>query len=142
VAEELNYTSDGSAPNVTEDSGGIQFPFPDLDTIELLYRTPFHRKRIPDELLMYWNVVNDGSVSLPASNTFIPDDFSIISKSPNDSNSPAKLSSDNNAVSMWWLLDTNDFHEPRVNLMCQLNNTNTSITPAWDGESNSHTIGS
>ena len=137
VTEELNYTSDGSPPNITEDSGGVRFPFPDLDTIERLYRTPFHRDPIPGELLIHWNVVNDGSVSLPSSNKFIPNDFSIISKSSNDSNRPTRLNNtDNKAVSMWWLLDTDDFHEPRVNLMCQLNNTNASITPAWTGEIN------
>ena len=137
MAEELNYTSDGSPPNITEDSGGFRFPFPDLDTIERIYRTPFHHDHISNELLTHWNVVNDGSVSLPPSNTYIPNDFSIISKSPSDSNRPTRLdNTDNNAVSMWWLLDTDDFHEPRVNLKCQLNNTNATISPAWTGEIN------
>ena len=135
VAEELNYTSDDSPLNSTEASGGVQFPFPELDTIERLYRTPFHRERISDELLKYWDVVNDGSISLPPSNTFIPSDFTIISKSPSDSDIPTKLANtDNKPASMWWLLDTNDFHEPRVNLMCQLNNTNVSILAGWEGK--------
>ena len=135
VAEELNYTSDGSPPNYTEASGGVQFPFPKLDTIEEIYRTPFHRERIPDELLRYWDVVNDSGISLPPSNTFIPTDFAILNKTSSDSNNPSRLdNSDNNAVSMWWLLDTVDFHEPRVNIMCQLNNTNASISAAWEGK--------
>ena len=135
VAEELNYTSDDSPLNITEISGGVQFPFPELDTIEWLYRTPFHRMAIPSELLMYWDVENDSRISLPDNNLYIPTDFTIINKLPTDSDIPMKLSNaDNNAVSMWWLLDTDDFHEPRVNLMCQLNNTNASISAAWEGK--------
>ena len=135
VAQELNYTSDDSPPNITEASGGMQFPFPELDTIEEIYRTPFHRERISDELLKYWDVVNDDSISLPPSNRFIPTDFTIFNKPQNDSNIPKKLpNTDNKPASMWWLLDTNDFHEPRVNLMCQLNNTNVSISAAWEGK--------
>ena len=136
VAKELSYTSDGSPPNITEASGGMQFPFPELDTIEEIYCTPFHRERISDELLKYWDVVNDGSVSLPPSNTFIPTDFTVFNKTQNYSNIPTRLAgaADNNIASMWWLLDTNDFHEPRVNLMCQLNNTNASISAAWEGK--------
>lgn len=137
VAEELNYTSDGSPPNITEDSGGVQFPFPDLNAIEQLYRTPFHRDHIPDQLMMYWNVARDDQIRLPATNQYIPEDFTIYPKSANDSDTPKKLpnsASNEKAASMWWLLDTDDFHEPRVNLMCQLNNTNTSVTPAWEGK--------
>jgi secreted Zn-dependent insulinase-like peptidase len=135
VAGELSSTFGDPPPSVVEISKRLpQLLFPELDMIEPFYHTPFHRERIPDELLKYWNVMNDGTINLPPSNMFIPDDFSIISKSSSDSNSPAKLNNDNNAVSMWWLLDTDDFHEPRVNLMCQLNNTNASTSAAWEGK--------
>ena len=137
VAEELNYTSDDSPLNNTEASGGVQFPFPDLDTIERLYRTPFHREHISDELLMYWDVAKDDRIQLPAKNQYIPEDFTIYPRSVNDSDNPKILSNpdnDDRPVSMWWLLDTDDFHEPRVNIMCQLNNTNAGITAAWEGK--------
>ena len=135
VAEELNYTSDDSPVNVTEISGGVQFPFPELDVIEQLYRTPFHRMPIPSELSVYWNVANDSNIRLPPSNMFIPNDFTIINKSSNVPDVPTKLSNpDIKPASMWWLLDTDDFHEPRVNLMCQLNNTNANISAAWEGK--------
>ena len=137
VAEELNYTSDGSPPNITEDSGGIQFPFPELDTIERWYRTPFHHDPIPDQLLTYWNAARDDTIQLPATNQYIPTDFTIYPKLANDSDTPKKFpisASNEKLATMWWLLDTDDFHEPRVNLMCQLNNTNASISPAWEGK--------
>ena len=138
VAEELNYTSDDSPLNNTEASGGVQFPFPDLDTIERLYRTPFHRERISDELSTYWDVAKDDQIQLPAKNQYIPEDFTIYPRSVNDSDNPKKLNNpdnDDRPISMWWLLDTDDFHEPRVNVMCQLNNTNAGITAAWEGKS-------
>ena len=139
VAEQLNYTSDDSPPGNTGISGGVQFPFPELDVIEPLYRTPFHREQIPDELLTYWNVAKDDQIHLPAKNQFIPADFTILTKTKNDSDTPKKLSSmDNKPASMWWLLDTDDFHEPRVNIICHLNNTNASISAAWEGVSDSH----
>ena len=134
VAEELNYTSDDSPPSYDGTPGGVLFPFPELDKIEPLYRTPFHRQKISSNLSDYWDVANDDQIQLPASNQFIPDNFTIISKSPSDSNIPVRLSNTNNTVSMWWLLDTNDFHEPRVNIKCLLNNTNASITAAWQGK--------
>ena len=137
VAEQLNYTSADSPLNNTEASGGVQFPFPDLDIIEQLYRTPFHHERISSELLMYWDVAKDDRIQLPAKNQYIPEDFTIYPRSVSDSDTPEKLSNpdgDDRPVSMWWLLDTDDFHEPRVNIMCQLNNTNASIAAVWEGK--------
>ena len=135
MAEELSYTSGDSPPENAGISKRVQFPFPELDVIEPFYRTAFHRERIPNELLKYWDVVNDGSVSLPPSNTFIPTDFTIFNKTQKYSNIPKKLpNADNRPASMWWLLDTNDFHEPRVNLKCLLNNTNASISASWEGK--------
>ena len=135
VAKELHYVSDGSPPRNVKPSGGVQFPFPNLNRIEPIYCTPFHRERIPAELLTFWDVIADDQIKLPTKNQFFPTNFTIYPKTRNDSNIPKRLdNSDNNAVSMWWLLDTEDFHEPRVNLRCQLNNTNANITPAWEGK--------
>ena len=135
VAKVLNYTSDDSPPKNDEASGEVQFPFPKLNRIEPFYRTPFHCERISDELLTYWDVAKDDEVWLPAKNNFFPTDFTIYPKTRSDTEVPKRIdNSDNNAVSMWWLLDTDDYHEPRVNVLCQLNNTNASITPAWEGK--------
>ena len=135
VAKELHYSSNGSPPRRVKTSGGVQFPFPELNRIEPIYCTPFHHERIPAELLTFWDVVADDRIQLPAKNQFFPTNFTIYPKTRNDSRVPKRLeNSDNNAVSMWWLLDTEDFHEPRVNVMCQLNNTNASISAAWEGK--------
>ena len=134
VAEELNYTSDDSPPMNNVTSKEVEFPFPELDNIEPIYRTPFHRERISDELLTFWDAVYDDGIQLPANNHFLPKDFTVYSKAPKDPKIPIRLNnSDNNAISMWWLLDTDDYHEPRTNIMCQLNNTNASISAAWEG---------
>ena len=136
VAEQLNFTSNESPPlSGNETSGTTLFPWPELDKIEPLYLTPYHREAIPEELLKYWEVKDDGSVQLPPKNTFIPNDVSIINKLSNDSNQPTELNTDiNTAVSLWWLLDTKDFHEPRVNIRCLLNNTNVTVSPSWEGK--------
>ena len=116
-----------------ETSGMTQFPWPELDEIEPLYQTPYHRDAIPEELLKYWEVKDDGSVQLPPKNTFIPNDFSITNKSSTDSNQPTELPTGVDGVSLWWLLDTKDFREPRVNIRCLLNSTNVTVLPAWEG---------
>ena len=135
VTEELNYTSGDSPPRYDGSPGGVQFPFPELDKIEPLYRTPFHREQISSKLSDYWDVAKDDQIQLPASNLYIPTDFTIFTRTVNDSHTPTKISNtDTNAVSMWWLLDTDDFHEPRVNIRCQLNNTNVNVTAAWEGK--------
>ena len=135
VSEMLNITSNESPSpvnNVT--TGAPEFPWPELEVIEPLYLTPFHQEAIPEELINYWQVTNDVNIRLPAKNQYIPSDFTIINKSAGASDHPTRLSNtDNSAVSAWWLLDTQDFPEPRVNVECLLNNTNASISPSWEG---------
>ena len=135
VAQQLNFTSSGSPPPANNGtSEGVQFPWPELDTIEPIYLTPFHRDKIPDDLLSYWSNAVNHSVQLPERNAFIPSDFTIINEPSNSSSQPTRLSNaDNNAVSMWKLLDTRDFPQPRVNIECMLNNTNATISAAWEG---------
>ena len=137
VSEILNITSNESPPpvnNVT--TGAPEFPWPELEVIEPLYLTPFHQEAIPDELINYWQVTSDGSIQLPAKNQYIPSDFTIFNASVNGSGHPKRLrdNDNNNRVSMWWLLDTQDFPEPRVNIECLLNNTNASVSPSWEGK--------
>ena len=137
VAEQLNITSNESPPLTSNETSGMnRFPWPELDEIEPLYLTPYHRQAIPEELLKYWEVQDDGSVQLPPKNTFIPDEISIVNKSSNDPSQPIRLNTDSDAraVSLWWLLDTKDFHEPRVNIRCLLNNTNVTVSPSWEGK--------
>ena len=135
VAEQLNFTSTETPPLGNNGTSGMnQFPWPELDEIEPIYLTPYHRETIPEELLKYWEVKDDGSVQLPPKNTFIPNDFSIINKSTSDPSQPTRLSTDFSGVSLWSLLDTNDFHEPRVNVRCLLNNTNVTVSPSWEGK--------
>ena len=140
ITEILNFNST-DVPPTANTSGTVQFPWPKLDQIEPIYQTPFHREAIPPSLIDHWNLANDTDISLPPKNVFIPDDFTIIDKSPNSSNVPVKVDGTNDSVSMWSLLDTEDFRGPRVNIMCMLNQTNTSISPSWEGEcSDLHTV--
>lgn len=139
VSELLNFTSSESPPTSNNGSSDVvQFPWPELDNVEPIYCTPFHHDVIPESLLNYWNVskTDVGNLQLPSTNLFIPDPASltIIEKFPNATNQPVKLPGTQDSVSMWSLLDTKDFHEPRVNIECLLNNTNVTISPSWEGE--------
>ena len=137
VAQQLNFTSDESPPlDNNGTSGPSEFPWPDLDEIEPIYLTPYHREPITETLLKYWEVKDDHSIQLPPKNGFIPTDFLIINKSSSDPNQPTQWRVDNTdrAVSLWSLLDSKDFREPRVNIKCLLNNTNASISPSWEGK--------
>ena len=110
---------------------------PILDQIEPIYDTPFHLDNISHDLLSYWNEAPSvGDLRLADANVFIPSNLSIIPPSENCTASPCLPV---NVSGHWFLLDTANFPEPRVNFRCELRlsedyRRESSRSASWDGE--------
>lgn len=95
------------------------------DTKSKYYSTPYTAKKIAAEQIEKWNnVMAIDDINMPASNSFIPQDFSIVDKMPPPE--PRQLEPVG-AVELWY--GQSSFEGPRGAIYLQLNNALVNASP-------------
>ncbi len=113
--------------------GHIPWPV-ELNMYEYFFEVPYTVENISTELADFWSTKGSGfdALKLPGANSFVVSNLTL-EKKPNNSTVPTMIANDE-GISLWSLLDTNDFPEPRVNLNCDIRSSNTESSILQEGE--------
>ena len=92
ISSKLNV-QDVSPEGPPEQGSSVELPWPELDTLEPIYSTPYSKLALPQSLIAYWNnlVVDPDSLFLPETNGFIPSDFDILEPPASPSDTPVRV---------------------------------------------------
>ena len=120
---------------LNQSSVATPIPWPDqLDMYEDIYKTPYDVRNISDELADFWSNSSEGfdTLQLPQPNQFIVSKLDVLSKPDNASDVPVEVLNEK-GFSLWWLLDSGDFPEPRVNFRCDITSAGAEPSPHREG---------
>ena len=121
---------------------GVEIPNPERNLTEPIYNTSYSYIDIPRKLLLYWSYnqtlpltsSNEHLLYLPGPNNFIPSSLELL---PSDEKTtPTLLPDDNGSGSEnWYLQDTLDFPQPKVNVRCELRPASFQNSSVWAAHS-------
>ena len=135
VTSQTGIDSTGQLP--LEQAGLLpinQIPWPtQLNKWEGVYKIPYDVVTVNDTLASFWKTDSSefDSFNIPMSE-YAARNLKVLEKPFNSSTVPLEIQRESGS-SLWWLQDTTDFPEPRVNLRCDINTTNAQLCPDWEG---------
>ena len=116
-----------------EVKGHIPWPT-ELDTYEYFFKVPYGIENISADLAEFWNIGSGfEALKLPNMNRFIVVDDLVVEVKPDNSSAVPMEIVAAEGMSLWWLMDTEDFPEPRVNFFCDVRSANSASSPNWEG---------